>query len=148
MIANISQGETYTITAVEFCRIYVWKTGRYNLLYSPFRVIYTVPQGENTKTEEHHHDDQRSNACDQMTDALIKNGINVEEVMIYSTSVMIDSLEKGKVIVLPDCWTDFHPHSKMVHYIRDYKLPYGFFLSKTASPAARKFLHHVSQSCS
>ncbi len=89
-----------------------------------------------------------SDACDQMTDALIKNDITVEEVMIYSTSVMIDSLEKGKVIVIPDCWTDFHPRSKMIPYIRDYKLPYGFFLSKTASPAARKFLHHVAQSCS
>ena len=48
MIANNLQGEKYTIPVVGFCRIYVWKTSRNNLLYSTFRVIYTVPQEEPT----------------------------------------------------------------------------------------------------
>ena len=86
-----------------------------------------------------------SDACDQMTDSLIKSGISVEETAIYSTSVMIDSLEKGKVMIIPDCWTDFHPHSRMIPFIREYVMPYGFFISKTASPAARQFLNHIVQ---
>ena len=84
-----------------------------------------------------------SDACDQLTDALMKNGTSVEEVTIYSTSVMIDSLEKGKVMVIPDCWTDFHPRSRMIPFIREYEMPYGFFLSKTASASARQFLNHI-----
>ncbi len=84
-----------------------------------------------------------SDACDQLTDALMKDGISVEEVTIYSTSVMIDSLEKGKVMVIPDCWTDFHPRSRMIPFIREYEMPYGFFLSKTASASARQFLNHI-----
>ena len=82
-----------------------------------------------------------SEACDRLTDMLIQHEIPVEEVTIYSTSVMIDSLERGKVMVIPDCWTDFHPRSRMIPFIREYELPYGFFLSKTASTAARKFLN-------
>lgn len=84
-----------------------------------------------------------SDACDQMTDDLIRSEIHVEEVTIYSTSVMIDSLEHGKAMVIPSCWTDFHPHSKMIPFIREYDIPYGFFLSKNASTSARKFLNHV-----
>ncbi len=87
-----------------------------------------------------------SDACDQLSDLLVKNGTQVEEVTIYSTSVMIDSLEKGKAIVIPDCWTDFHPRSRIIPFIRQYDLPYGFFLSKTASTSARKFLNHVEKS--
>ena len=82
-----------------------------------------------------------SEACDRLTDMLIQNEIHVEEVTIYSTSVIIDSLERGKAMVIPDCWTDFHPRSRMIPFIREYELPYGFFLSKTASSAARKFLN-------
>ena len=86
-----------------------------------------------------------SENCDQMSDLLIQSGVHVEEVMVYSTSVLIDSLEKDKIIVIPDCWTDFHPRSRMIPFIREYQLPYGFFLSKTASSSARKFLNHVIQ---
>lgn len=86
-----------------------------------------------------------SEACDRMSDFLIQNGISVEEAAIYSTSVMIDSLEHGKAMVIPGCWTDFHPRSKMIPFIREYRMPYGFFLSKTASVSARRFLTHVSQ---
>lgn len=86
-----------------------------------------------------------SDACDKLTADLSEKGISVEEVKIYSTSVMIESLENGKVVVIPDCWKDFHPHSKMIPFIREYELPYGFFLSKTASSAARRFLNHTIQ---
>ena len=82
-----------------------------------------------------------SETCDQMSDDLIRNGISVEEVMIYSTSVMIDSLEHGKAMIIPSCWKDFHPRSKMIPFIRKYQMPYGFFLSKTASAGARRFLN-------
>ena len=86
-----------------------------------------------------------SDACDQMMDGLIEKGVSVEEVTIYSTSVMIDSLVKGKVMVIPDCWTDFHPRGRIIPFIREYEMPYGFFLSKTASAAARQFINHVIQ---
>ena len=87
-----------------------------------------------------------SDASDRLSDLLIQNGTQVEEVIIYSTSVMIDSLEKGKAIIIPDCWTDFHPRSRMIPFIRQYDMPYGFFLSKTASTSARRFLNHIEKS--
>jgi len=84
-----------------------------------------------------------SDACDRMTGDLMEKGISITWERIYSTSVIIDSLESGKVIIIPDCWKDYHPRSSMIPFIRDYKLPYGFFLSKTASSAARQFINHV-----
>ena len=87
-----------------------------------------------------------SDASDRLSDLLIQNGTQVEEVIIYSTSMMIDSLEKGKAIIIPDCWTDFHPRSRMIPFIRQYDMPYGFFLSKTASTSARRFLNHIEKS--
>ena len=84
-----------------------------------------------------------SDSCDQMSDSLTKSGIVVEEAMIYSTSVMIDCMESGKAVIIPDCWKDFHPRSRLVPFIRNFQLPYGFFLSKGASTAARQFASHV-----
>ena len=49
----------YTISVVEICRLYVPISGIYNLLYSPFRVIYTVPKGKTQrKTEGKDHDER------------------------------------------------------------------------------------------
>ena len=87
-----------------------------------------------------------SEACDRMNKDLRERGIRVHEVKVYSTSMMIDSMESGKLVVIPDCWKGFHPRGTMIPFIRSYELPYGFFLSKTASPSARRFLNHVVKS--
>ncbi len=86
-----------------------------------------------------------SDACDRMCDDIKKSGINVEEVEIYSTSVLIDCMENDKPVIIPDCWSSIHPHSKTVSFIREYKCPYGFFLSKTASNAAKMFVRYIEQ---
>ena len=86
-----------------------------------------------------------SDACDRMCDDLIKAGIAIEEVEIYSTSVLIDCMESEKPVIIPDCWSGIHPHSKTVSFIREYICPYGFFLSKTASNAAKMFMRYVEK---
>ena len=86
-----------------------------------------------------------SDACDRMCDDIKKTGINVEETEIYSTSVLIDCMENDKPVIIPDCWSSIHPHSKTVSFIREYKCPYGFFLSKTASNAAKMFIRYIEQ---
>ena len=80
---------------------------------------------------------------DRMQDDLMKIGLSFEEVEIYSTSILIDSLEAGKPVVIPDCWKDLHPKSRTIPFVRKYEYTYGFFLSKSASSAARKFLAYV-----
>ena len=77
-----------------------------------------------------------------MCDDLMKAGIAIEEVEIYSTSVLIECMENDRLVIIPDCWSSIHPHSKTVSFIREYKCPYGFFLSKTASNAAKMFIRY------
>ena len=84
-----------------------------------------------------------SKVNDRMQDDLLRFGLSFEEVEIYSTSILIDSLEAGKPVMIPDCWKDLHPKSKTIPFIKNYEYPYGFFLSKSASGAARKFLAYV-----
>ena len=84
-----------------------------------------------------------SKVNDRMQDDLLEIGISFEEVEIYSTSILIDSLEAGKPVIIPDCWKDLHPRSRTIPFVRKYEYPYGFFLSKSASSAARKFLAYV-----
>ena len=86
-----------------------------------------------------------SDACDRMCDDLMKAGIAIEEVEIYSTSVLIDCMENEKAVIIPDCWSGIHPHSKTVSFIREYQCPYGFFLSKTASNAAKMFMRYIEK---
>lgn len=86
-----------------------------------------------------------SEPSDRMCDDLKKAGIATEEVEIYSTSVLIDCMESDKPVIIPDCWSGIHPHSKTVSFIREYECPYGFFLSKTASNAAKMFMRYVEQ---
>ncbi len=86
-----------------------------------------------------------SESCDRMCDDLMKAGIAIEEVEIYSTSVLIECMENDKPVIIPDCWSNIHPHSKTVSFIREYKCPYGFFLSKTASNAAKMFIRYIEQ---
>ena len=83
-------------------------------------------------------------ACDLMCDDLKRSGIAVEETEIYSTSVLIDCMENDKPVIIPDCWNGLHPHSKVVSFIKEYKCPYGFFLSKTASNAAKMFIRFIN----
>lgn len=84
-----------------------------------------------------------SDASDQMSDDLLKAGITIEEVTIYSTSILMNCMENDKVVVIPDCWNNIHPHGKLIPFIREYKCPYGFFISKTASSAARMFIRYL-----
>lgn len=84
-----------------------------------------------------------SEACDLMGDDLKRANIGVEETEIYSTSVLIDCMENDKPVIIPDCWNGLHPHSKTISFIREYKCPYGFFLSKTASNAAKMFIRFI-----
>lgn len=86
-----------------------------------------------------------SDACDRMCDDLMKAGIAIEEVEIYSTSVLIDCMENEKAVIIPDCWSGIHPHGKTVSFIREYQCPYGFFLSKIASNAAKMFMRHIEK---
>jgi len=80
---------------------------------------------------------------DAIADDLRKSGISVEEVEIYSTSVLIDCLEADRPLIVPDCWNNLHPYGKIIPYIHEYKCPYGFFVSKNASVAARKFMNYL-----
>ena len=84
-----------------------------------------------------------SEATDKLEAHFSSIGIAVEEVFMYSTSVLIESLGHGKPVIIPDCWKNFHPKSVMIPYIDEYTLPYGFFLSKNASPSSRKFLEYI-----
>ena len=84
-----------------------------------------------------------SKVNDRMQDDLSEKGFSFEVVEIYSTSILIDSLEAGKPVIIPDCWEDLHPRSRTIPFVRKYEYPYGFFLSKSASSAARKFLAYV-----
>ena len=86
-----------------------------------------------------------SEACDRMCDDLMKAGIAIEEAEIYSTSVLIECMESDNPVIIPDCWSGIHPRSKTVSFIREYKCPYGFFLSKTASNAAKMFMRYVEK---
>ena len=89
-----------------------------------------------------------SEANDRMQDELSEAGLSFEEVEIYSTSILIDSLEAGKPVIIPDCWKDLHPRSRTIPFARKYAYPYGFFLSKSASDAAREFLAYVIKTAS
>lgn len=44
-----------------------------------------------------------SESCDRMCDDLMKAGIAIEEVEIYSTSVLIECMENDKPVIIPDC---------------------------------------------
>ena len=84
-----------------------------------------------------------SEPCDLMSDDLMKTGIKIEEVTIYSTSLLINCIAMDKPIIIPDCWNNIHPKSKIIPFIREYNCPYGFFVSNTASGAARMFMKYV-----
>ncbi|MBR3304326.1 MAG: LysR family transcriptional regulator [Christensenellaceae bacterium] len=86
-----------------------------------------------------------SSEYDRIQDDLRKWGCIVEEVDNLSPSVIIDSLNTGKPVIIPNCWKDPHPHGRTVQFSPEYRMPYGFFLSRTASPAARDFIDHLKK---
>jgi hypothetical protein len=50
-----------------------------------------------------------------------------------------------KAVIIPDCWSGIHPHGKTVSFIREYQCPYGFFLLKTVSNAAKMFMRYIEK---
>lgn len=66
-----------------------------------------------------------SDACDRMHDDLLKAGVRVEEVTIYSTSVILNSLEADKAMIIPECWSSIHPRGKIIPYSCVLQCVYG-----------------------
>ena len=82
---------------------------------------------------------------DRLTDDLRSRGFAVEEYGTLSPPVIIRCLEAGKPVVIHNCWRDPHPHGRVVPFLPEYRVPYGFFLSRTASPAARRFIDFLKK---
>ena len=86
-----------------------------------------------------------SEEYDHIAGDLREYGFMVEEVSNLSPSVIINCLESRKPVVIPHCWRDPHPHSKTIPFLPEYRTPYGFFLSHTASHAARSFIEYLKK---
>ena len=82
---------------------------------------------------------------DRIKENLREAGLKVEEVSLFSPSVMINCLKNEKPVVIPNCWRNPHPHSKTIPFLPEYRVPYGFFISNTASAAAKKFISFLSE---
>lgn len=81
-----------------------------------------------------------SDATDHILDMLYEHQVQTQSVEIYTSAVIIESMAKGWPVVIPACWGKLHPESKCMDFTWTETIPYGFFLSKSASHMARKFI--------
>lgn len=86
-----------------------------------------------------------NNITDEINSELIKNNIKLIKIDIYSTANIIQYLAKDYYVIIPECWLGFHPDSKMVDFTWNYTIPYGFFLSNTATKSAQELIKTIKQ---
>ena len=84
-----------------------------------------------------------SEASDRFYDYLEEHGIEVTPEVIYSASAIIEHMAKHNPVIIPECWINMHPHTKIVPFEKDFPMPYGFFISRSATSSARKFIEFV-----